>query len=66
MLNLNINHSILDETIASYHSMMMRIRRIIIRVIHREDVSKRSNNGIVVLRHDVDFLTNQTKDRIIR
>lgn len=60
------NYRLLDEIITIYHSLFVRVKRTIVKVTHREDVSNRQKKNVVILRQDVDFLTNQTKDRIIR
>ncbi len=59
-------YKILDEIITIYHSLIVRLKKAVVKVTHREDVSIRQKKNVVVLRQDVDFLTNQVKDRIIR
>jgi hypothetical protein len=60
------NYKILDEIISSYHLLIVRVKKAFVKVTHREDMSTRQKKNVVILRQDVDFLTNQIKDRIIR
>ncbi len=59
-------HKILDEIVAIYYSLAVCLKKGVVKVTHREDVSKRQKSNMDSLRQDVDFITNQIKDRIIR